>query len=88
MPDSIHQLRKPKVCPKCGAEKVRRIYYGRPLPKTMAKVKRGIAVLGGCFLQLWSPDWECAMCHHRWFDRDDPAKQKMEEELQQIVKRK
>jgi hypothetical protein len=54
----------------------------------MDKVNRGIAILGGCFLLPWSPDWECATCHHRWFDKDDPEKQRREKEWQEIAGRK
>jgi len=49
--------------------------------------ERGEAVLDGCFIQPWAPDWECADCRHRWFDPEDPAKQEMEELLRSILER-
>jgi hypothetical protein len=72
------ELRKPAECPKCHGRDIRRILYGFPTDEAFAMVDRGEAVLGGCVVFDWMPDWECHDCRHRWFDPDDPAKQEME----------
>lgn len=56
-----------------------RIFYGAPTDKTMAKVKRGEATLGGCILFPDRPDWECRACRHQWADMTDPARIELEE---------
>ncbi len=77
-------LRKPEACPKCRTKNILRIYYGRPLPEAWRAVKAGEAIAGGFLVSPWAPDWHCAGCRHRWYDVDDPEKQRQEAELQKI----
>jgi hypothetical protein len=58
---------------------VLRIFYGAPTTETLAKVTRGEAVLGGCFLIRGQPDWVCRACRHEWVDMTDPARIELEE---------
>lgn len=81
------ELRKPESCPNCSGADIRRICYGRPLPEPLEKAQRGEVVLGGRFIQPWSPDWECQNCRHRWFDPDDPGKQEIEALPERILER-
>lgn len=72
------QLQRPSECPDCRGKNIQRILYGLPGPSMLDLVKRGEAVLGGCFVQAWSDDWRCAECKNTWHLPDDPGKIELE----------
>jgi ribosomal protein L37AE/L43A len=87
-PEAPLSLQRPASCPECGNPEVIRIIYGKPTVESMAKVERGEATLGGCFIEPWLPDWQCGMCRHKWFVAEDPAKQQMEAMFERILSRR
>lgn len=52
---------RPETCPYCGG-KVVEVCYGEPTRETMEKVDRGEMVLGTCYIEESSPDWQCINC--------------------------
>jgi ribosomal protein L37AE/L43A len=57
------------ICPNCSSTKVRRIVYGLPTGELLKEAKRGKILLGGCYRELNSPDWQCKDCSHTWRDK-------------------
>lgn len=55
---------KPKKCPVCKFKPVASIFYGYPIMNDdlEEKIKLGKIVLGGCFVEPESPEWECSNC--------------------------
>ena len=64
-PEEVHS-RKPKKCPKCGANSVVEIIGGYPGPELLELEKQGKLILGGCCHDP-GPDasWECTKCHQQ-----------------------
>ncbi|XXX75544.1 hypothetical protein WMF30_48630 [Sorangium sp. So ce134] len=83
----MSELRRPDACPACASPRILRIFYGLPLPETMALVERGEALLGGCIICAGQPDWECSRCRHRWHDPQDPARQRVDAFLEELASR-
>ncbi len=56
--------RKPKRCPRCGAERIARIQYGMPIMNEQleADLAAGRVVLGGCCEEIDAPAWCCTSC--------------------------
>jgi len=62
-------------CPTCASTDVIRIVYGEPSYEMWEAEQRGEIRLGGCFVGLESPDYECMGCGSAlpWVaDDDDP----------------
>ena len=83
----MQELRKPELCPKCGARDFKRIVGGRPTQEGWDMINSGQAVLGTCFESLDRPDWRCMACRHEWFDATDPARIELDQTLQRILER-
>jgi hypothetical protein len=79
------ELRRPDACPVCAGTRILRILYGSPTAEAMTAVDRGDATLGGCIVTLGQPDWECSRCRHRWYDPQDPVRQRMEAILEELT---
>jgi hypothetical protein len=80
------QLRRPGECPHCLGRDIRLILYGHPNREALGMISRGEACLGPCSLERWLPDWRCSACGHEWFDPDDPAKQRLEQLLERVLR--
>jgi formate-dependent nitrite reductase cytochrome c552 subunit len=65
----IHEINDMKqACPNCSSPKVRRIIYGLPTGELLKEAKKGKILLGGCCIELNSPDRQCKDCGHTWQD--------------------
>ena len=54
-----------KKCPNCSsAEFVVPIRYGMPGPEMQQKSHEGKIKLGGCMIEMDTPDWHCKECEH------------------------
>lgn len=92
----VIQLRKPKNCPKCGAQKIQPIWYVKPDTKLDYKTKKNVKRSNAVLVSLEGsrakipglPDWECGVCHHRWFDKEDLERQKLDELIKETFQRK
>lgn len=83
----MSELRRPDACPACACRRILPIFYGLPLPDAMALVKRGEALLGGCTISAGQPDWACSRCGQRWYDSQDPTRQKTDAMLDELASR-
>jgi hypothetical protein len=55
-------MRRPRRCPKCHADQVRRIIYGMPSPAVWELAEAGQVLLGGCVVESDQPTWRCLAC--------------------------
>jgi hypothetical protein len=51
----------------------------------MEAVDQGKYILGGGFIRLDQPDWECRGCRHQWFDAEDPARIRRDQLLNDFI---
>ncbi len=58
--------RKPRYCPKCLGQQIRKIVYGMPASETIDKANAGKIALGGCCFSDESPKWHCATCKYEF----------------------
>jgi hypothetical protein len=56
------------ACPSCDEPEPLRIVYGMASPAMGEAAARGDYALGGCVVELTSPDWRCRSCGHEWAD--------------------
>jgi len=51
-------------CPKCNAEDIATIIYGKPLlsRKILAGFESGRLISGGCLVRSTAPRWHCNQC--------------------------
>jgi hypothetical protein len=82
---TMFEVCRPEACPGCGCARILRIFYGSPQPEAFAAVHRGEAVLGGCFVRANQPDWHCSRCEHRWFDPEDPTRQRIDAVIERLT---
>lgn len=64
--------RKPRKCPNCGG-KVVHILYGYPSPEAREAAMRGEILLGGCCIDLNSPDYQCIHCDQSFIKEENPG---------------
>lgn len=79
-------LRRPDSCPRCASRRVRFIVRGLPTAESWRAIERGESIAGGCMVSVNDPDWDCADCHHRWADEDDPARKELQALLRNILR--
>lgn len=60
-----------EYCPRCKSTKVGHFFYGLYRPEredsvTIAKVKEGVLIPGGCIVRDRSPKYRCYDCYLEW----------------------
>ena len=68
----IRMRPEPENCPKCGSERLAKIFYGLPGRKFMEELAKNRDnpkyVCGGCLVakDKKMPRWRCLECQHEW----------------------
>lgn len=55
-----------EICPKCGSSHTARIIYGRPDIDGINAAECKEVILGGCVVDIDSPDYGCFDCKYEW----------------------
>ncbi|MBU9722783.1 MULTISPECIES: hypothetical protein [Bacillaceae] len=55
-----------KQCPNCNSRNVVNIIYGLPTHEAMKDAEAGKFMLGGCCVEMDSPDYHCNSCGNEW----------------------
>ena len=59
-------MTKKYICPKCKQRTGLEILYGYPDISLADAYARGEIALGGCCIDIDSPDRQCMACEHEW----------------------
>ena len=75
----IYYSKKPKICPKCGSEKIASILWGYPVfnDELNKQLDAGEVRLGGCVIDFnKAHSWECRSCRTHFYYQKPESKNK------------
>lgn len=70
----------PTKCPKCGADRARKILWGLPSDEFLKSEKSKDYYLGGCIVSDNDPIWHCEACDWEWGGQSKGSYNKSEDE--------